>query len=195
MRSCVSLFLHLFVFNVVNCDPSIAPCSKTHLWQLTTQLCPFSLLESVSMARPLNLEWRSIVPIITITFVNWNDVWLSEIAAVEGFFFSLLLLLSLSASRVSPCGFALHITPDMVGRACKTQRAALQTSWNLLCVYSNNFTLWLLAVAAAMHVIVTEGILYRKTHWKVKDKVSLAFFFFCLVHWYCTFLFFVFIFA
>ena len=57
--------------------------------------------------------------------------------------------------------FELHISPDMVRIACKTQRAALQTS---LCFHSNIFTPSLFyQAAAAMHVIVTKGILNRKT--------------------------------
>lgn len=50
---------------------------------------------------------------------------------------------SLSASLSPRVVLALHITPDTMGRACKIQRATLQTSWNLLCVYSNNFNPWL----------------------------------------------------
>ena len=77
-------------------------------------------------------------------FVNWDDVQLSGKKKKKnnsrGFvFFCFLFPLCFS---FSPRGLALHITPDTMGRACKIQRAALQTSWNLLCVYSNNFNPW-----------------------------------------------------
>lgn len=63
----------------------------------------------------------------------------------RGFFFFRFCFVSssLSASLSPRVVLALHITPDTTGRACKIQRAALQTSRNLLCVYSNNFNPWL----------------------------------------------------
>lgn len=74
-------------------------------------------------------------------FVNWDDVQLSE----KVFFLCVFCFVSssLSASLSPRVVLALHITPDTMGRACKIQRATLQTSWNLLCVYSNNFNPWL----------------------------------------------------
>lgn len=57
------------------------------------------------MARlPPYLEFISLAPIITIRFVNWDDVQLSEVATVDRFF-------SLSAS-LSPRVVSLCILPQ-----------------------------------------------------------------------------------
>lgn len=131
-----------------------------------------NLLERVSVAQipPPYLEFMHLASIITIGFVNCDDVQLLKKLLLRVFFHLLCF-------PVFPCGFALHVTPGLIGKACKIQRAALQTSWNLLCVYSNNFTPWLFyQAAAAMHVILPEGILYGKTYWKVKVGFFLVFF-------------------
>lgn len=63
--------------------------------------------------------------------------WCAAIRKSWIFFSPFLCTCSVSSSQR-----ALHTTPDVVTRACQTQRGTLQTSWNF-CIYSNNFTPWL----------------------------------------------------
>lgn len=131
------------------------------------------LLERAFVALlPPYLEFVSVVPIITVRFVNWDDMQLSEIATV--FFYTVSLSFSFSQ-----CGFALHISPDMVRRACKIQRAALQTSWILLCVYSNNFTLWLFTKQLQRCMWFWLKVFSMGKHTERSKIKSL-----CVVHWY-----------
>lgn len=85
-----SLRLSLFSHSM-NSGPSFARRSKTCLWlpntrQESNSVHPI-LLERVSVAwLPPYLEFLSLAPIITIRFVNWDDVQLSEVATVDVFF-------------------------------------------------------------------------------------------------------------